>query len=239
MAKLLLIEKDAGLKGSIVNFLSSKGIHPFLASNTEEGLKILESKAVEVIVADTDIGDSGIKKFKSILNERNLNSQMIIMSDVEKLAMAVKMIDEGGHDFIRKPVNLEELELKVRRAVDMRRLRMEKESLRGSQKLIHKTQDFIWASPEMEKVLKLVDKIAKSDSSVLLLGETGTGKELVSGAIHHNSLRAENAFIRVNCAALPDELLESELFGHVRGLLRERRRRGSVVLNRPMGVLFF
>jgi DNA-binding NtrC family response regulator len=130
---------------------------------------------------------------------------------------AVEAMKIGASDYVQKPFEIEEMELKVEKAIEHRRLRHEIEYLRHTQQDIYDFERIVGASGALQSVLAIVKKVAKSNTTVLIRGETGTGKELIAGAIHHNSLRAARNFVKVNCAALQENLLESELFGHEKG----------------------
>jgi Nif-specific regulatory protein len=123
----------------------------------------------------------------------------------------------GAFDYVQKPFEIEEMELKIAKAIEHRRLKHEIEYLRHTQQDIYDFDRIVGASGALQSVLTVVKKVAKSNTTVLIRGETGTGKELIAGAIHHNSLRAGRNFVKVNCAALQENLLESELFGHEKG----------------------
>jgi transcriptional regulator with GAF, ATPase, and Fis domain len=123
----------------------------------------------------------------------------------------------GAFDYVQKPFEIEEMEVKIEKALEVRRLRHELEYLRGTQQDIYNFDRIVGASQPLKHVLDIVKKVAKSNTTVLIRGETGTGKELIAGAIHHNSLRTSRNFVKVNCAALQENLLESELFGHEKG----------------------
>jgi len=130
---------------------------------------------------------------------------------------AVEAMKIGAFDFVQKPFEIEEMELKIEKAIEHRRLKHEIEYLRHTQQDIYEFDRIVGASGALGAVLAIVKKVAKSNTTVLIRGETGTGKELIAGAIHHNSLRAARNFVKVNCAALQENLLESELFGHEKG----------------------
>jgi transcriptional regulator with GAF, ATPase, and Fis domain len=123
----------------------------------------------------------------------------------------------GAFDYVQKPFEIEEMEVKIEKALEMKRLKNELEYLRGTQQDIYDFDRIVGSSTALQKVLDIVKKVAKSNTTVLIRGETGTGKELIAGAIHHNSLRTSRNFVKVNCAALQENLLESELFGHEKG----------------------
>src|SRR5665811_359482 len=130
---------------------------------------------------------------------------------------AVEAMKIGAFDYVQKPFEIEEMEVKIEKAIEMRRIKHDLEYLRDAQKDIYNFDRIVGASGALQSVLTVVKKVAKSNTTVLIRGETGTGKELIAGAIHHNSLRAGRNFVKVNCAALQENLLESELFGHEKG----------------------
>jgi transcriptional regulator with GAF, ATPase, and Fis domain len=123
----------------------------------------------------------------------------------------------GAFDYVQKPFEIEEMELKIEKAIELRHLKTQVEYLRNEQQDIYDFDRIVGASGALQQVLTIVKKVARSNSTILIRGETGTGKELIAGAIHHNSARATRAFVKVNCAALQENLLESELFGHEKG----------------------
>ena len=162
--------------------------------------------------------DSGMNAdaLKCFLND-NEEIMSILVHDEDFTAIAVSLVHQGGFDALTKPYKLGSLYNRVETAVRYKRLNLETQNLRGDRDLIYWSGDLVGHSPEFQEILKGVNKVARSDSSVLLLGESGTGKEVIAGIIHYNSLRRKHAFVRVNCAALHEDLLETELFGHEKG----------------------
>jgi Nif-specific regulatory protein len=144
-------------------------------------------------------------------------SSVILMTAFGSVSTAVEAMKNGAFDYVQKPFEIEEMEVKIEKALEMRRMQHQIDYLRHAQGDIYDFDRIIGSSGALEKVLGVVRKVAKSNTTVLVRGETGTGKELIAGAIHHNSTRAARNFIKVNCAALQENLLESELFGHEKG----------------------
>jgi Nif-specific regulatory protein len=142
---------------------------------------------------------------------------VILMTAFGSVHTAVEAMKSGAFDYVQKPFEIEEMEVKIEKALELRRMRHELDYLRHTQNDIYDFDRIIGNSSALQRVLGVVRKVAKSHTTVLIRGETGTGKELIAGAIHHNSLRAARNFVKVNCAALPETLLESELFGHEKG----------------------
>lgn len=215
MNNLLIIDKDSDLRKTISNLLQKNGYDIEEAHDFNTAAKMIENNVFDVIISDTNLSDGNLDALLGV--NKNNNSMVIISAGQDNIINAVKAIRGGAVDYIRKPFSIPELEVKIEKAIELRRLKKETDSLRGERNIIYKTENFIGESPEIKKVFELTGKVAKSNSSILLTGETGTGKELVAGAIHYNSLRPEGAFVKVNCAALPLQLLESELFGHEKG----------------------
>ena len=145
------------------------------------------------------------------------STAVILMTAFGSVHTAVEAMKIGAFDYVQKPFEIEEMELKVEKAIEHRRLRHEIEYLRHTQQDIYDFDRIVGASGALQSVLAIVKKVAKSNTTVLIRGETGTGKELIAGAIHHNSHRSSRNFVKVNCAALQENLLESELFGHEKG----------------------
>ena len=139
------------------------------------------------------------------------------MTAFGSVSTAVEAMKHAAFDYVQKPFEIEEMEVKVEKALELKRLRNELDYLRNEQQSSYDFERIVGRSEPLEKVLGVVRKVAKSNATVLVRGETGTGKELIAGAIHHNSLRAARNFVKVNCAALQENLLESELFGHEKG----------------------
>jgi DNA-binding NtrC family response regulator len=144
-------------------------------------------------------------------------SAFILMTAFGSVSTAVEAMKHGAFDYVQKPFEIEEMEVKVDKALELKRLRHELDYLRDEQQESYDFDRIVGGSEPLQKVLAVVRKVAKSNSTVLIRGETGTGKELIAGAIHRNSLRASRNFVKVNCAALQENLLESELFGHEKG----------------------
>ena len=217
MGSILLIDSNEKLRNRTINFFRGSGHQIEGVSNYESAVELLNRQSLDVIISDIEIPGGDILSLVRLVKERDPPIMLIVTSPIEQVSAVIQAIKEGAFDFVRKPFNQGELYVKVEKALEIKQLSLEAQNLRGQQKLMYKTYDLVGESPKFKEILKIIEKIAKSDSSVMILGETGTGKELISGLIHYNSLRAGKAFVKVNCAALPDELLESELFGHEKG----------------------
>jgi Nif-specific regulatory protein len=170
-----------------------------------------------VVLSDLKMGGSDGLDVLRTAKALHPTSAVILMTAFGSVHTAVEAMKIGAFDYVQKPFEIEEMELKIAKAIEHRRLRHEIEYLRHTQQDIYDFDRIVGASGALQSVLSIVKKVAKSNTTVLIRGETGTGKELIAGAIHHNSLRAARNFVKVNCAALQENLLESELFGHEKG----------------------
>jgi DNA-binding NtrC family response regulator len=217
MESFLILETEPALRERLSHYFGAQGFYIDVAPDSASALQRLEQHIFDVIIFDVQAVEPPVEDLLRAVRSNNTNSVVIAMCEKQRIDDAIRAIREGATDFIQKPINLAELEIKVDKGIELKRLNHEGQVLRGERNLIYRTKNFIGRSPAIRKVLALVDKVAVSSSSVILLGETGTGKELLAGALHYNSPRAKGAFVRVNCATLPDTLLESELFGHERG----------------------
>ena len=217
MESFLIIDSDAALTKRLSHYFGAQGYYIEEAANFTEAIERLKQHVFDVVITDVLSEDLPLDDLLKTVRESKISPVIIVMCEAGKIDEAIRAIREGASDFIQKPINLAELEVKVDKGIELKRLDHEGQVLRGERKLIYSTRNFIGKSVAIRDVLNLVEKVAKTSSSVILFGETGTGKELLAGAIHYNSPRAKNAFVRVNCATLPETLIESELFGHERG----------------------
>jgi DNA-binding NtrC family response regulator len=151
------------------------------------------------------------------LVEHSIDTIGIILTGYATIRTAVEAMKAGAFDYLAKPVKMEEVIMVINRALEFRDIKRENVALKNQLKKKYKFDNFIGDGPEMHKVFRIIEKVADTDSTVLILGESGTGKELVAKAIHYNSMRRDKPLIPVNCGAIPEDLLESELFGHEKG----------------------
>jgi Nif-specific regulatory protein len=217
MARILVADDHDALRRGLALALSAAGHDVDEAPNGNAAIERLHEGSFDVVVSDLRMGGSdGLDVLRST-RALHPSASVILMTAFGSVSTAVEAMKHGAFDYVQKPFEIEEMEVKVEKALELKRLRHELDYLRTEQ---HENYDFdriIGSSDTLQRVLAVVRKVAKSNSTVLVRGETGTGKELVAGAIHHNSLRAARNFVKVNCAALQENLLESELFGHEKG----------------------
>ncbi len=219
MYKILLIEDDKNQLQILSGYLRQKGFDVYGAQSASTGLKLASEKTPDVVLMDYKLPDlDGIellKRLKEILPLR----PVIVITAFGSIEMAVSALKEGAYHYLTKPINLSELMLIIERALKTRKLEEEVRSLKEKLQEIEFPEDIniVAQSEKMKKVLVLAKKVAQTDATVLILGESGTGKEIFADLIHKFSKRNSNPLIKVNCAAIPKGLLESELFGHEKG----------------------
>ena len=216
MSSILVVDDEPGVRSSVSGVLRDEGFDVDTADTGEECLEKANGAAYDVIVLDIWLpGLDGLTTLQR-LRERQIDSQVVIISGHGNIESAVRAIKMGAYDFIEKPLSLEKTVLVVRNALRQRDLEAENKVLRA--KVDSQQQNtMVGESPAMNALRAQMSLAAPTNGRVLILGESGTGKELVARSIHHTSRRKSGPFVEVNCAAIPEELIESELFGHARG----------------------
>ena len=216
MASILVVDDEPGVRSSISGVLRDEGFDVDIAETGEECLEKANGASYDVIVLDIWLpGLDGLTTLQR-LRERQIDAQVVIISGHGNIESAVRAIKMGAFDFIEKPLSLEKTVLVVRNALRQRDLEAENRVLRAK---VDRQQQYtmVGESPAMNLLRQNVDLASPTNGRVLILGESGTGKELVARTIHMTSRRKSGPFIEVNCASIPEELIESELFGHMRG----------------------
>ena len=214
---LLLVEDEAPLRVAVAEQLEEHGFTVEQAGSGEQALERLEEFAFDIVMVDmrlpgidgTAVLDAALERYPDII--------AIIVTGFATVKTAVEAIKQGAADFITKPFQFDELLHVVESALERRRLKLENAYLRAQLNQRHSFEGIVGRSRPMRELFQLLEMVSPSNSTVLITGETGTGKELVARAIHHNSPRKDRHFVALNCSAIPETLLEAELFGHVRG----------------------
>ena len=217
MGRILIADDHDALRRGLLRALTEAGHDVDEAPNGNAAIEKLHESYYDVVLSDLKMGGSdGIEVLKTT-KALHPTTAVILMTAFGSVNTAVEAMKVGAFDYVQKPFEIEEMELKIEKALELRRMRHELDYLRHTQQDIYNFDHIIGSSGALQRVLSVVKKVAKSNTTVLIRGETGTGKELIAGAIHHNSLRSNRNFVKVNCAALQENLLESELFGHEKG----------------------
>jgi two-component system, NtrC family, nitrogen regulation response regulator NtrX len=214
MANILVIDDEKSIRSTLKDILEHEGFSIELASNGQEALEKFGTGHFDAVLCDIKMpGMDGIEVLEKIQDIAN-DVPVIMISGHGTIDTAVEAIKKGAYDFIEKPPDLNRLLITIRNAMDKSTLITETKVLK--QKL-GTTQEMIGESEAMKKVREMIDRVATTDARILITGDNGTGKELVARLLHEKSSRAPNPFVEVNCAAIPSELIESELFGHEKG----------------------
>lgn len=218
MSRLLIIEDDFQLRNSLSRAMNRKGLAVVTASSLQEaGLFIQSDSQFDIAIIDMTLPDGNGLDFIDILKRINPSTEVIVLTGYATIETAISATQKGAYHFMTKPVNLEELTALIDKALEHKQLTIENRMLKTVVQKKYKFDQIIGRSEGIQNVLNLVERVADSDATVLITGQSGTGKELVAKAIHFNSSRANGPFVAINCGAIPSELLESELFGHVKG----------------------
>lgn len=215
--RMLIVEDEGTLRESLRRLFTKEGFEVHSAESAEDGVELAAISPYDVIISDIILpGMDGIQMLARMRQEYP-EQVFIVITAYASLETALKALKAGAYDYIMKPIIHEEIKQIVRNALRQKELQVENFYLKRQ---IDKKYDFsriIGTSPELQKLLREVKMVAEAKSNILILGETGTGKELIARGIHFNSSRAEKPFVPINCSAIPENLLESELFGHMKG----------------------
>ncbi|MCK5420990.1 MAG: sigma-54-dependent Fis family transcriptional regulator, partial [Deltaproteobacteria bacterium] len=214
---ILVVEDDNATRDTMIDLLSEAGYEVESATNGEEAIAMAREYTFDIVITDLKMpkGD-GIQVLEQIKKIDN-RTIVIICTGYGTVDTAVKAMKLGAYEYITKPIKIEEIKLVVQRALDYQRLKTENVLLQKQLKAKYKFKNLIGDSEVMQQSFQFIEKIAATNSTVMICGESGTGKELVARAIHYNSDRRNEPMVPVNCGAIPEDLLESELFGYEKG----------------------
>jgi DNA-binding NtrC family response regulator len=214
---LLIVDDEAGLREAIAERLGDHGFIVEQAASGEEALERLAAFAFDILITDLRLPGIDGRQVLDAAIERYPELIAIVITGFGTVKDAVEAIKQGASDFITKPFQFDALMHVLRSAMEQRRLKSENAYLRSQLEERYRFEGIIGRSQPMRELFQLLETVAATSSTVLITGETGTGKELAARALHHNSPRRNNRFVALNCSAIPETLLEAELFGHVRG----------------------
>ena len=215
--RLLIVDDDAGLRHSLALLLQEAGYEVVAEGDPEEALTRAAAESFDLILCDVRMPKMDGLTFLGRYRARHGSALLIMMSAYGNEDAAIAAMHEGAYDYLPKPFRPDEVIMTVRKAEERERLRREVETLRSSLGVDPVRDLMVFESRAMRELLELAGRVAQHDTTVLITGESGTGKEVLARAIHRLSPRAERSFTAINCAAIPGQLLESELFGHTKG----------------------
>jgi len=227
--RILVIDDDPLSLELVVESLADEGYAVDRASAGEEGIAKAEECSYDIVITDLVMpGIDGMQVLEHF-NEHHQETMVIVLTGYGSIETAVQAVKRGAFDYLAKPAKVDEILITVKRALELKALRVENVLLRTQIEERFRPSRIIGQSPLMQKLFRTIQRVARTDSTVLILGESGTGKELIADAIHYNSDRRDKPLVPINCGAIPEELLESELFGHEKGsftgALKERKGR--------------
>jgi DNA-binding NtrC family response regulator len=222
-AGILVVEDDAAMRDLLVEELADNGFHVEAAAGGRGGVERVRAGGIDVVVTDLRMPDLDGFDLLRDLKATEASPHIIMITAFGSIDTAIKAVKLGAFDYITKPFEVEALVLAIERALAERGLRRELARLRREIARPYRFDNVVGKSPGMQEVFGLIGRLAGSTASVLVTGESGTGKELIARAIHYNSPRAQKPFVAVNLAAIPETLIESELFGHKRGAFTDAR----------------
>ncbi len=217
MKRVLVVDDERKMRRVLQMMLEQMDVESLAAESGEQALEIFQAEKVDAVITDLRMpGMGGMAWFKR-LRAMDADVPVIVLTAYGTVETAVEAMKQGAYDFVLKPFDVEALEIVVRHALQLQQYRTENRYLRERYDGPAGLDELIGRSPAMQEIFELVQRVAPTKSAVLITGETGTGKELIAHAIHNLGSRRSRLFVPLNCAAIPGELLESELFGHARG----------------------
>src|SRR5213075_734361 len=215
--RILVVDDEPMMSDSLRQHLVEEGYAVDTAASGAEAIDLFDGGAHHLVICDLQLPDMDGLTLLRHMKDAKPATEVIVVTGYGSVQTAVEAIKAGAFYFVEKPFDFEELLPLAEKALERRELMAETESMRRQLSTRAEYFNIIGSSKQMQTIYETIESVAKSDANVLIVGESGTGKELIANAIHYNSLRAKKPFIKVNCAALPKELIESELFGHTKG----------------------
>jgi DNA-binding NtrC family response regulator len=217
MPGILIVEDETKMQRLLELSLAEEGYATQAAGDAETGLKLLRQGKFDLVITDLKLPGMNGLEFLHAVKRADAHIPVVLMTAFGTVETAVEAMKAGASDYVLKPFSLEEMKLVIRKELDVRRLREENRDLREALGRRYEFKNIVARSAKMQEVLAVVERVAPGNSTVLLGGESGVGKDLIARAIHQHSRRASGPFVKINCAAIPENLLESELFGYEKG----------------------
>lgn len=217
MPTILIVEDEAKMRRLLELNLGEDGFTTLSSGDAETGLKLLRENTVDLVVTDLKLPGMNGLEFLQTIKRQNAALPVVVMTAFGSVETAVEAMKAGASDYVLKPFSLGEMRMVIRKELDVHNLREENRSLREALGKRYAHPNIVARSPKMQEVLAMVERVAPTNSTVLLGGESGVGKDLIARAIHEKSRRASGPFIKINSTAIPENLLESELFGYEKG----------------------
>ncbi|MCX8011551.1 MAG: sigma 54-interacting transcriptional regulator, partial [Desulfobacterota bacterium] len=215
--RILIVDDEANMGHMLAQILKKEGYETNTAYNGQVALKLIEDNLFDLILCDVRMPVMGGLEFLKQVKEKGLAIPIIMMSAYSTVDLAVEAMKSGAADYISKPFKPDEILLKLKRIEEQERLRKENIQLKKEIKEKYQFENIISQNIRMKEIFSTIEKVAGYKTTVLIEGESGTGKELLARALHYCSPRAAKPFVAINCGAIPEPLLESELFGHRKG----------------------
>ncbi len=222
MAKIIIIDDERGIRNTLREILADEGHEVDVAENGKQGLEMAQAKAYDLIFSDIKMPEmdgleflAKLKNDENDANDTNGECPVVMISGHGDVETAVQALKAGAYDFLLKPLDLNRILITTKNALESKTLKQETKQLR--KKVVAKGATMVGESAAIMRVRDIINKVAPTEARVLITGQNGTGKEVIAHLIHENSARANGPMVEVNCAAIPSELIESELFGHMKG----------------------
>ena len=217
VARILVVDDEESIREFFEIMLKREGYQVLTASNGIEALETLNKQSADLIISDIQMPEMSGMEFLSKVKERDPDTVMIMITAFASTETAVEAMKLGAYDYIQKPFKIDEVKIVLRQALEKRVLRIENAQLKKELGTKYAFDNIIGGAPPMLRIYEMVKRVANTKSSALITGESGTGKELIARAIHYNGPLKDKPFVTVNCGAIPENLMESEMFGHKKG----------------------